>query len=639
MATATTVPFLQNAFKYAYNCRKANFMGSQIFNFTFTKGNTMTYNGKSYDVPDQLTVSSIAKQYQDQSTISLKNEKDYDDKFSAKVKGEYTGVVFNGSFNSELSFHGSLFSSSEVEYFVNSVAYQTYVGQRNRWENCLDSDFVSDLAKLPSEMNNNFQLFIDFFDLYGTHFLKNGSFGATLLMQTSVEKSLLKELSEREITAAITAGYSGAVTSGELSASTVIKNSEKLQKNQSSVSLLFQSLGGTLTSDLKEFAKGVPDNPVLLLSTLDKSLPAAELVPISRLCTDAKKAAVINQAIVSYMLISEAQDGMISSAEPVVANTSVKAGTDIIILTSLYESTGPVVEQATLTAKEGQAVNTATAAVNFSPSAQAYIAAATASLPVKANSEYNFTDTGNTAQAFAFSIAAANNSILGAWTPLTEGQTVNAPSDGLVIVNLTEAAAGSSGRVLLSVQDKQVAACSVSNKGSVVVTGNNFCYPVSRNTPIRINASLDGNVKTQYLFVPFGSLVASLSPSVSRTTGINYTAQNDGFLLASLTAAADGNFGTLCAEVYNNGDSTSKPSIKTGTSTFNVSSVGVNLPVNSLCVPVSKGSVYKLYMDGSLPSGGSPEVSINWVDFFPTASRYDKNSILMLQKKMVTAGL
>lgn len=635
-----TIPFLSNAFLNAYNARRANFLGAQIFDFTFNHGNKIRYNGADYDVPDQLTIAAISKLIQNQNTMSLKNENDYDEKFSAEIKGDYTGVFFSGSAYSNLSFRGSLFTSTEVEYFVNTLVYQTYTAQRNVHTGCLDSTFQQALNSLPSTMEGNFQAFIDFFDEYGTHFLYNGNFGATIFMQTSAEKSLLKKLSEQEIEAGITAGFNGAVTSGSVSASAVYKSSSVMSQNQSSFSLYFESLGGSLTQDIKQFEASVPDQPVLLLTSYG-SLGPAQFTPISQLCTDTNKQVLINEAIKSYMLLAQEEDGLISIPTLLTADVSKNAASDGMILATLYETAGPVQDLAVSNAAD----KTATASVHYSSSIKAYIPAAVSLLPVREKDAYSYSNTGKTAKANFLSVSELNNPVFGTWQTVTAGNVNQAASNGFLLISLSQAASGASGSATLATGNTSSQLSTVGgpsvfvNTSSLQVPANSFCYPLLKGQYYQVTQSFSGTITSEYLFIPVNEIISSLSTPTPRNAGTVYTANRDGFLVASL-AASDGSFGTLCAAVNTDGGDTATPTIKAGASVFNEkNSLGISLPQNAICVPVSAGSTYRVFLDASLPKNGSPVISVQWFEFFPSAEQYDLNSIHEQQERLASLSL
>ena len=153
-----------------YNALKAKFTNKAIFAPSFSKGRTVKYGspleGKSsYAIPDRIVFKKPWRGSSSSSAVVLRKKEDYDKYFSAPVKAEYAGLTFADAAQSDLAFHGSLFTESERSYIVSFISRLSYSIQRKGADE-LTQEFSDALAGLPSEFVSGSKSQQDFFGFF-----------------------------------------------------------------------------------------------------------------------------------------------------------------------------------------------------------------------------------------------------------------------------------------------------------------------------------------------------------------------------------------------------------------------------------------------------------------------------------------
>jgi hypothetical protein len=132
--------------------------------------------------------------------------------------------------------------------------------------------FQKALEALPDRFNaNNAARFTGFFDLYGTHYVKRGTLGGLVYVETFIAEEALEKIGKDKIEAELTAGVNAVAGRGQVTAKGMYDSSELLKTYENQVEITVRTLGGTgidpgsTLSGLAQWADGVTVQPVLLL--------------------------------------------------------------------------------------------------------------------------------------------------------------------------------------------------------------------------------------------------------------------------------------------------------------------------------------------------------------------------------------
>ncbi len=147
----------------------------------------------------------------------------------------------------------------------------------------LTKAFQAAVAGLPKQANSesDIQAFRDFFDDFGTHYLRSAAFGGYFTIKTEFTESLLRSYDQRDLRAAVDASYKGVVSSGRMSADAAYGSSQLLSQNRSNAIVDVYHTGGTPDDDTNKFFKSLFENPTLLL--IPEAKPHVRLEPIYKL--------------------------------------------------------------------------------------------------------------------------------------------------------------------------------------------------------------------------------------------------------------------------------------------------------------------------------------------------------------------
>lgn len=633
-------PELSNYVANAYNAKDGNFLSKAVFALTYAKGQTVQWGSDgSRDIPDQVSASAGTYYASMQNSLLMENKADYDREFSASVNAEYSGVTYSGSVQSSLLYHGSLFTSTSSSYTLNYYLQSVLSFERISPKTAdLDADFVTAITALPTDISTseNKQLYYDFFDDYGTHYCAYGSMGGTIFMETDIDDSVFESSSKTEVTAAISAGYNGIVSSGSLDVSTAYSSSEFLNEHKYQMQVSLNVLGGLYAADesISAWQTSLYNSPVLLLNAPQLNNNFSTLTCISALVTlaggDATIASNIQALLPSYLAQDSYDDGLLGSPQSLSLSQVYNGdmGDGFVLATITQSQDG---NRGYVSAYDDESTNPTTlracASQHWYMHSDDWVPSACLTMPVPA-ATYNLTDATDTSgepttTVNFIGLGDIGEEGLGEWETIALNTPLTAASDGFVVAwvsyNNDNGARGYvQGWQTLSGKDTRVAASSQHyyTGSDIQVPCNSFCMPVCKGTSYHVDFTTTSNKPTAAAyFMPLSEAMVFFASSQSRTANRVYEAQTDGFLVACLAMVNNGDRGQVSLYAYPDSDELTSQGLLASTSIHQYSGSDIYVPYNTATIPVSCNSYYTASFTAT---SGSPNISLLW---FPLGSQ------------------
>ncbi|XP_060576710.1 uncharacterized protein LOC132734026, partial [Ruditapes philippinarum] len=206
-------------------------------------------------VPDVSCITSftskiVQTQYEFANSLSV----------SASVSGGGWGVSFSASAGYKKS--SSEISTGESVFILSSASCNYYFSKLvKRSPPPLDPVFISWIKRLSS--TDSTDVYIEFFDTYGTHFPTEVTFGARFTYEHKMESKKYETQSESGVNVAVSASYSGIVSVGG-GFSMDSSQKEKASEFSKSVETKTISVGAAppANGDAMTWASTVKDSPV-----------------------------------------------------------------------------------------------------------------------------------------------------------------------------------------------------------------------------------------------------------------------------------------------------------------------------------------------------------------------------------------
>ncbi|MFE4629500.1 MAC/perforin domain-containing protein [Streptomyces mirabilis] len=256
--SAAGLPFLSqaNALGQGFNVYgtfSADSLITPLFDLRASGSQVFTFLGRDYQIP------GIASGIEDTTTYYLATVSDTRDSFQNSIAVHANVDASYGAFSGELeaAYSNEYATSREYTFAYRNVYAQLARLQLSPAVQYLTKEFTDRLATLPFSLTSeNLEPFEDFFNTFGTYFTSEVTLGASLGFWVATEKT--SEVSDTEISAALSAQYEGLTQSGSISAD--ITNTAGWKAYSTSTSVSLQAVGSDPTKGAKVAALD-PWNP------------------------------------------------------------------------------------------------------------------------------------------------------------------------------------------------------------------------------------------------------------------------------------------------------------------------------------------------------------------------------------------
>ena len=596
-----------------YNALKAKFTNKAIFTPSLSKGRMVKYGspleGKSsYAIPDRIVFKKPWRGSSSSSTVVLHKKEDYDKYFSSPVKAEYASLTFADAAQSDLAFHGSLFTESERSYVVSFISRLIYSIQRKGVDE-LTQEFSDALASLPSEFvagAKNQQDFFSFFDSFGTHYLTAGHFGGFIALEASIANPLFEKLKEAEIVVGVKSGFGALIKSGKMDAGIAYKALRFLGRYKDQIYINIYTGGGVRRDSIRGYFQTLPARPILLTNT--SAFGKTEFICFDTLIKDEAKRKAFNKAVESYISGGDSSGSAIGAGKIQDMGGVYRTPADSLVLGTLKTAASGQAEFRVFS-DDSSALSTMRGCCSVSnyPSFSgkligSQVCHASFLLPVRRGNYYAVKKesmSGSPDYQFQeYSLAGKEVPAIGEWQPIATDAPVKAESDGFVIAtidcvrNLGSQGAifGQTSRDAKNFSDVAAAsACRSNEPYTCFASRQSFCMPVRKGESYIVKTEIkDSKPEYQAFWAPLSERISLFQAPASRMRDSVYMAHSDGLLTVLAKALGSDGLGYIevrMASELNNLDGTP------------VTQTSVHAPViiyNSITVPVHKGYCYKI---------------------------------------------
>jgi MAC/Perforin domain len=628
-----------------YNAKEGDFLGSPIFTLTYNDGKTTNWGppgaSGTISTPDQLSAHTSSSFYQAINTLLMETTADYDRSYSASVQAEYSGVAYSGSVSGSLFYRGDLFQSTSSTYGLNQYLQTVLTFERLPVTAAdLDPGFVSVLVNLPTDISSPAaqKQYFAFFRQYGTHYPSSGTMGGTIVMETTIANSLIETTTVHEVSTAITAGYSGMISSGSISTAAAYSSSEFLSNHRNQILIQTTTIGGLYSPGelISAWAQSLYTTPALVFNVprLTNAPQLTQLECVSNLVSIANAPSTIAENIETmvsaYITPLFAADGLLGTLRtiPIATAQQLLTGDGFIVGTVRAQGNG---DRSWIRGFDDGTSNPTTlracASQHLYVNEGTSVPSASFFMPAPNNSTYlapGATTSGNPMLSLQFAGAGnIDDTILQTWQSIELNTTITAPGDGFVVGTIDwNGSNGSRGYILgatiVNGVSTTIAGASqhLYYDADIYVPCNSFTMPVRKNTSYEVTFTVTSNYpQGQGWYIPLNPESVQLGASVVLQPGVTYPAQTDGFLLAYLTQTT-GYADRASINLYSSRDqaavtAASDPVLVTSTSMQQPDLLfgDVWVPCNSATIPVRKGNYYQVTMT---TAAGSPAVNIRW---------------------------
>lgn len=468
----------------------------------------------------------------------------------------------------------------------------------------LDDDFSKALLAL----NKPDADFRGFFQDYGTHYLKEGFVGGSLVLRMVADESVLDTDNARDTKEKIKAGFKGGVNAD---AKADIENSVKRQLNiaNKEVHTEWHAVGGDGDgTSLKDFLKSVETLRELLCDATSIATKAVRPTfrPIYELVADASLKAALKAALGKYIAQSDFALGVAKEVDP---NTNYRAPSDGFVYGRLWGVDGINRGWAYLVSDTMNTPSTQRAATAVHPpdssvreADRVYLRSMSFFSPVRKGDHYNIQTQAAAGTVSSKQFFQPFELGFGDWVKLENEVPRQAAEDGLVVAVLNSGDRNNYGKVFGLVSrtsDPQswrdydpygTAAIVFGQDAQVFGWIQSICIPVPKGKWYNVHHEIFfGSSTVEAYWLPLRGRFAF--GSIEQINEGRYTALTDG-LIFGIATASDGARGWASIRVA---EDTSK--LQSGESL--VATTGVQnsppalFPENSLIAPVRRGQAYQ----------------------------------------------
>ncbi|HEX4293529.1 MAG TPA: MAC/perforin domain-containing protein [Rhizomicrobium sp.] len=656
MANPTDLPSgCLDALQRGFNLLRGDFLGNPVF--AYNPNGTVLLGGTTYAIPNTIVAEEVNRSKTCETTLMLQTQEDYKTSFSLSVSASMSYGIYSMSASSSLTSADELFTSSTKTYAVNMFKKILFSLRRNPADldgtYALAGDFKKSLAELPKTLDDKtYSVFLNFFDLYGTHFLQQGYFGGSFSMNSGIDDEVVKKNDEQTIKASLEAGFSGLVSKGSISIDTAYSSSDFLQTNKTSTEITFTWIGGTQNDNKQTFVDSIDARPVLVIDMCDQEdkpvfLPIHLLVP-------ADQQALLQSALARYL----GATGMIGLPVDMRwsenSGVTTKATQDGFVLASRFRRTADAVGSVSLATgpdenpQPGSLAAAAGAAYmkginggepNPNTGSNYWLDCTSIALPVRYGDHYSakFARTGAASPGGRFAFAPLSlpaGTTLGAWTFVGSNQGKSgageldqtAATDGFAFVSLTadtDNARGLAEILLQAGTSLAMTSCHFFSPTGALSIAQSLCAPIAAgsNWAVRWTPTC-AFPRVDVFWMPIQGGGVKLGAPQKRDPNTTYTAEEDGFLHGSANIVMEGPIPQLRAYVAQSQSDLSQmvaapdnyPPVACTAAHLWTASDRI-CPAGAIFLPVPRGTAYQApgYRDIV-----DADTTLNWTPLTPT---------------------
>ncbi|NUP05009.1 MAG: hypothetical protein HOW73_02995 [Polyangiaceae bacterium] len=626
MSDVRVLPGLKGPIQFGYNALRGNFAGEAVFVLSFDEGEIVEYGPdgakEEYAIPDGVGIDLGTSTYKSSTTDLLETTSDYDSYFSSSVSGSMSYMSYSASVNSSLAFRGSLFQQKSTYYAADFGMNKVYYAQRNVI-GALEPTFEAALAGLPlaCTTTDEREAYFKFFDLYGTHYFKRGSFGCYYAMQTEIESTLVEESQQTEITGSIDAAFNEVTTSGSMSVDVASTNSSFLSNNQESFSFEFFTYGGDGSSaegDISKFYTSAYGNPIMLMNLTN--LPPAVASPLSDLIAPADDHAArekaFTDALQAYIEAATEGDGLLGTQEELSVNVQHTAAHDGFLVGNVTRDDDTDGDRATLvlvadptsTATTYPTTSRAGLSMHYYSKDDHHVFVSSLTTPIRKGDKWcaNYSvGSKKPIVNFAFQpLSITNGAAFGEWKSAPIGSAQTATTGGMLVAMISCTQDGARGYIQgYQTMGGGLAQCAAASghyykDHDEWIKYNSFCMPVPAGSAYQVKlVASHGSPTATAFWLPIEGDLGLIEAPISDNGNVKQ-AETDGILLGMINAPDDGDRGSLKVYVADSeedieGDNYKKllPTMATSIHWYKDDDRWV--PYNSVCVPIPRGMFYR----------------------------------------------
>lgn len=631
MGKLKSVPNLENYVGNAFNVKDGNFLSHSVFKQTYDEKKEIDWNGEPRKIPDQINVSVTSRSFEQNSSVLMSNKSDYDRNFTLSLGAEYAGASFSGSVQSSLMYHGNMFVDRNSSYALTQYLQSFLEIEREEINvDSLDPGFVAASKALPVKIDSDKRKeYFNFFDKYGTHYLKRGNVGGIITLETKVTNEFRRSSSDLQITAAIEAGYKGVLRKGSLNVDAAYSSSKFLENNMGEISMSLDVLGGIYSKgeSIDDWKMSIYNSPIILLNQPQfPNQKVAELETVSRLVevvtSNKEVMRNIEELIPLYMVDEELNDGIISQFTQLEIEKaySTEFGNGFFLANLKKEVNGNRAFVEGMDNKGGNPSSVrALASQHYYEHSDTHLPYASFSMPVPARDSKKIVLTNTAgkpdASFYQVSIGDGYEFEFGEYVAISCDTRYIKDTDGFVVAYVDWGGINGTRGYIEGVQElpegKVTLAAASQHRytgSDTIVPCNSFCMPVKENVPFTVvNKPTSGEPKVEAFFVPLKSKVIGLGKCEKRDVNTSFTAHTDGFLLAMIHAEVNGERGEIVLK--SDFDENFKNPLMASASVHNYKGSDTIVPYNSAMIPIAKGNVYRAF---NCQTSGEPKVELRW---------------------------
>lgn len=623
----STLPGLQSPIQFGYDATRGDFAASPVFTLTYDHGTVIHYDGKDYPVPDGIQVDTSSGTYSSSKTVLLRTKADYSDYYSASLTAAgsttnpMTQMSFTGSADSNLAFHGTLFTVSRKCYALDFGRQQVYKAKRDKLtaSTFLTKGFTEALNALGTNSKN--EEYFAFFHTWGTHYLSDGIFGGFYTMETSIDDSLFETSSRKTVEGGVQAGFDGIVSSGSLDFNVAYQSSTWLSQNKTSTEVTIWTNGGKPAKTTDEFFKSVFQNPLLLLFFVETNAPT-QFRPLSAFCASEEARRSFDQALQKYLDRALRRDGALGSPEPREEGTVYPVRFDCVLtgLISTRANGSRGFLQAFSDASANPKVLRGAASMHDYTKTFNYVTQASLTTPLRQGDHFLVQQSNDGVSRSALMPVGFHTDVrFGAWQDVSFNTPRIAEADCLVVGIIDIPGNGPRGTIqgqqwLNGEMTTVVASSGHANtnfNGDSWIRCESFCMPVARGTKYQVVTAASAGTPGFYAYaLPLEGGHALFGAYEARDPGKRYRAETDGMLVAYIDASVTRTGGRASAYVALTTEDLAKVPARAFTSAHFDQGNDRWFPYNAFTAPVEKGSWYQVSYENL---GGSAKLILNWV--------------------------